>query len=322
MRKTITIKDLKAGGTVDDLFAVRFKKPVAPYTKGLTFQLWVSDSSGDLALKYWGDKDEKRIRAIWDAIDKGSVVHVKGRVSEFKDALEIHVNPTSGDEISVLKEGEYELADFVAVSAHDIEAMRSQLFAIIRKVDDKWLKELLASFFADEAFVKQFCACPAAITHHANCIGGLLEHTLMVVRLCEFYSQQYPDLDRDLLMTGAVLHDIGKLREYEVTSIIGSTDDGRLIGHLVIGAQMVNDACRLIEGFPAELSTKVQHLVLSSHGTLEYGSPKVPLFPEALALSLADLTDARLEDMITVKKGARTEDDWVQDKSVGSVYLK
>ncbi|MCG7845215.1 MAG: HD domain-containing protein [Methanomassiliicoccales archaeon] len=322
MRKTITIKELKAGGAVDDIFAVRFKKPVAPYTKGLTFQMWVSDSSGDLALKYWGDKDEKRIKAVWDDIDKGSVVHVKGRVAEFKDALEIHVNPTSGDELSVLKEGEYELSDFVATSAQDVETMRSQLFIIIRKVENRWLKELLTYFFTDETFVKQFSACPAAITHHANCIGGLLEHTLMVVRLCEFYAQQYPDLDRDLLITGAVLHDIGKLREYEVTTIIGSTDEGRLIGHLVVGAGMVNDACRLIEGFPKDLSLKVQHLVLSSHGTLEYGSPKVPLFPEALALSLADLTDARIEDMVNVKKNARTEDDWVQDRSLGSVYLR
>lgn len=322
MRKTITIKELKAGGAVDDIFAVRFKKPVAPYTKGLTFQMWVSDSSGDLALKYWGDKDEKRIKAVWDAIDKGSVVHVKGRVAEFKDALELHVNPTSGDELSVLKEGEYELSDFVATSAQDVETMRSQLFAIIRKVENRWLKELLTHFFTDEAFVKQFSACPAAITHHANCIGGLLEHTLIVVKLCEFYAQQYPDLDRDLLITGAVLHDIGKLREYEVTSIIGSTDEGRLIGHLVVGAGMVNDACRLIDGFPKDLSLKVQHLVLSSHGTLEYGSPKVPLFPEALALSLADLTDARIEDMVSVKKNARTEDDWVQDRSLGSVFLR
>jgi len=322
MRKTIKINELKAGGIVDDLFAVRFKKPVSPYKNGFSFQVWVSDQGGDLALKYWGDRNEKAVTAVWEKISRGSVIHVKGRVSEFKDALEIHVNPTAGDTVTVLNEGDYELSDFVAISTQDLEVMRSQLFAVIKKVEDKWLKDLLASFFTDEAFVKQFCSCPASITHHSNWIGGLLEHTLRVVRLCEFYAQQYPDLDRDLLITGAVLHDIGKIREYTVTSIIGATDEGRLVGHLVIGAAMVNDACRLLADFPPELSLKVQHLVLSSHGTMEYGSPKTPLFPEAQALALADLTDTRIEDIISVKRTADTEDDWIQDRNLGSVYLK
>jgi 3'-5' exoribonuclease len=323
MRKTIKINELKSGGLVDDLFAVRFKKPVSTYKNGFSFQLWISDAGGDMALKYWGDKDEKKVKAIWESIDKSSIVHVKGRVNEFKDALEIHVNPVNGDTINPLKEGEYDLSDFVAAnSKEDVEVMRAQLFSIIRKVENKWLKELLASFFGDEDFVKQFCSCPASITHHSNRLGGLLEHTLRVTKLCEFYAQQYPELDRDLMITGGVLHDIGKLREYVVTSIIGSTDEGRLVGHLVVGAGMVNDACRLIEGFPSELAWKVQHLVLSSHGTLEYGSPKTPLFPEAQALALADLTDTRIEDMINVKKTAVTEDDWVQDRNLGSVYLR
>ena len=322
MRKTIKINELKAGGAVDDLFAVRFKKPVTPYKNGFTFQMWVSDQGGDLALKYWGERDEKKVREVWEKISKGSVIHVKGRVSEFKDALEIHVNPTAGDTVSVLKDGEYELSDFVAISSQDLEAMRSQLFAAIKRVEDKWLKELLASFFTDEAFVKKFCSCPASITHHSNWIGGLLEHTLRVLKLCEFYAQEYPDLQRDLLVTGAVLHDIGKIKEYTVTSIIGATDEGRLVGHLVVGAAMVNDACRLIGGFPHELNLKVQHLVLSSHGTTEFGSPKTPLFPEAQALALADLTDTRIEDIITVKKTAVTDDDWIQDRNLGSVYLK
>ncbi len=322
MRKTITIRELKAGGAVDDLFAVRFKKPVAAYKNGFTFQLWVSDSGGDLALKYWGNREEKKVKEVWETISKGSVVHVKGKVSEFKDSLEIHVNPVSGDMVEVLKEGDYDLADFVAVTTEDVEVMRSQLFSIIRKVEDRWLKELLAHFFSDEDLVKDFCSCPASITHHSNWLGGLLEHTLRVTRLCEFYAQQYPDLDRDLLITGAILHDVGKLREYVVTSIIGATDEGRLVGHLVVGAGMVGDACRLIEGFPQELALKVQHLVLSSHGSTEFGSPKTPLFPEAQALALADLTDTRIEDIITVKKTASTEDDWVQDRNLGSVYLK
>ncbi|HUT27430.1 MAG TPA: HD domain-containing protein [Methanomassiliicoccales archaeon] len=322
MRKTITISELKAGGTVDDLFAVRFKKPVAAYKNGFTFQMWVSDSGGDLALKYWGDKDEQKVKGVWETISKGSVIHVKGRVSEFKDSLEIHVNPSSGDTVNALKEGEYELSDFVAVTTQDVEVMRSQLFSLIRKVENPWLKELLANFFTDEDFVRRFCSCPAAITHHANWIGGLLEHTLRVANLCEFYAGQHPDLDRDLLVTGAILHDLGKMREYVVTSIIGATDEGRLIGHLVVGSGMVGDACRMIEGFPPELALKVQHLVLSSHGTTDYGSPKTPQFPEAQALALADLTDSRIEEMITVKKTANTEDDWVQDRNLGSVYLK
>ncbi len=322
MRKTIKINELKAGGTVDDLFAVRFKKPVAAYKNGFTFQMWVSDAGGDIAVKYWGEKDEKSVKALFDTIAKGSVVNVKGKVTEYNNALEIHVNPSSGDLLKALKEGEFEVADFVATTTEDIEQMRSQLFIIIRKIKDIHLRQLLESFFGDEEFVKQFCFCPAAITHHSNYIGGLLEHTLRVARTCDHYALQYPDLDRDLLITGAILHDIGKLREYTVSSIIGATDEGRLVGHLVIGAGMVNDACRLLGDFPPELNLKVQHLVLSSHGTKEFGSPKEPLFPEALALAMADLSTTRIEEMLLVKKTANTEDDWVQDRNLGSVYLK
>ena len=322
MRKTIRINELKAGGTVDDLFAVRFKKPVTAYKNGFSFQLWVSDSGGDLAVKYWGEKDEKRVKALFDTIAKGSVVHVSGKITEYNNALEIHVNPTSGDLVEALKEGEYEMADFVASSPEDVEQMRSQLFTVIRKVKEPHLKQLLESFFGDEDFVKQFCFCPAAITHHSNYIGGLLEHTLRVAKTCEHYSLLYAGLDRDLLVTGAILHDIGKLREYVVSSIIGATDEGRLVGHLVIGAGMVNDAVRLLGDFPPELNIKVQHLVLSSHGRTDFGSPKEPLFPEAVALAMADLSTTRIEDILEVKRTANTEDDWVQDKNLGSVYLK
>jgi len=322
MKKTIKINELKAGGTVDDLFAVRCKKPVSAYKNGFMFQMWVSDAGGDIAVKYWGERDEKGVRSLHDSIAKGSVVHVKGKVTEYNGVLEIHLNPSSGDLVEALKEGEFDFADFVASTPEDVEQMRSQLFTVIRKIKDAHLKQLLESFFGDEEFVRQFCFCPAAITHHSNYIGGLLEHTLRVTKTCEHYAQLYPDLDRDLLITGAVLHDIGKLREYSVSSIIGATDEGRLVGHLVIGAEMVNDAVRLLGDFPPELSIKVQHLVLSSHGTTEYGSPKEPLFPEAVALAMADLSTTRIEDVIMVKKTANTEDDWVQDKNLGSVYLK
>lgn len=322
MRKTIKINELKAGGAVDDLFAVRFKKPVSQYKNGFTFQVWVSDAGGDLAVKYWGERDEKSVKTLHDSISKGSVVHVRGKVTEYNGALEIHVNPSSGDLVEVLKEGEYEVSDFVSSTEEDIEQMRSQLFTIMRKVKDPHLKQLLESFFGDEDFVKEFCFCPASITHHSNYIGGLLEHTLRVAKMCEHFAMQYPDLDRDLLVAGAILHDIGKLREYTVSSIIGATDEGRMIGHLVIGAGMVNDACRLLGDFPSDLNMKVQHLILSSHGTTDYGSPKEPLFPEAQALAMADLATTRIEDFITVKKTANTDDDWVQDRNLGSVYLR
>lgn len=243
-------------------------------------------------------------------------------MTEYNNALEIHVNPTSGDKVEVLREGEFEVSDFVASSPEDVEQMRSQLFTVIRKVKEPHLRQLLESFFGDEGFVKQFSFCPAAITHHSNYIGGLLEHTLRVAKTCEHYSLLYPELDRDLLITGAILHDIGKLREYSVSSIIGATDEGRLVGHLVIGAGMVNDAVRMMAEFPPGLSLKVQHLVLSSHGKTEFGSPKEPLFPEAVALAMADLSTTRIEDMLEVKRTANTEDDWVQDKGLGSVYLR
>ena len=262
------------------------------------------------------------VRKVYDAIVTGGVLRVKGKAQEYNEVLEIAINPDNGDLVLALAEGDYRLEDFVPRTEKDINQMMTQLNGYIKKVKDPKLLELLSHFFADEAFVEEFKKCPAAITHHCNWIGGLLEHTLDVTKLCDVMGDMYPRMDRDLLLAGAILHDIGKVHEYEVTTNIDCTNEGRLRGHIVIGSEMVSLAIHAIPEFPDNLRLKISHIILSSHGELEYGSPKVPSFPEAVAIAQADTMDSRVQEMVRAKADARTDDEWSWNKELGSVYLR
>jgi 3'-5' exoribonuclease len=213
------------------------------------------------------------------------------------------------------------LTDFVDVSDNDLSAMRHEIIQSISSVQNDHLHQLLERIFVDE-FTDQFMKAPASMWLHCNWVGGLAEHTLNVMHICEFLSISYPELDRDLLVTGALLHDVGKVLEYDVTTSIDVSEEGMLRGHIVIGAEIVSRVCDLIEGMPDSLRLKIIHMVLSSHGELEFGSPKKPQFPEAVALNFADNIDSKLEQYIAAKGRANTEDPWIYDKKLGHIYLK
>ncbi len=316
------IKDLNKETKVDDMFSVKFKKPVRKSKNGFMFDVRVGDKTGDIAVKYFGNTNEMAVRKVYDSILPGGVLRVKGKAQEYNEILEIAINPDNGDMVLALTEGEYRLEDFVPRTEKDINQMMTQLNGYIKKVKDPKLLELLTYFFADETFVEEFKKCPAAITHHCNWIGGLLEHTLDVTKLCDTMGDMYPKMDRDLLLAGAILHDIGKVHEYVVTTNIDCTNEGRLRGHIVIGAEMISLAIRTIPEFPDNLRLKISHIILSSHGELEYGSPKEPSFPEAVAIAQADTLDSRIQEIVRAKLDARTEDEWAWNKEMGSIYLR
>lgn len=319
--KSQFICDLKEGDEVDSLFSVKFKKPPKAYSKGFVFEVRLADRSGEMTAKYWGLKEEPSVRALYHSFESDDVVRVRGLVSTYRDALEIGISPDKKGIVEKMPKGSFDIVDFVARASRDIDQMMSQLNGHIRKVQNKHLQNLLAYFFSDEEFVAKFKAAPASMWLHCNWIGGLVEHTLNVVQICEFLSKQYPKLDRDLMLTGALLHDVGKIEEYEVSTNIDVSEDGMLRGHIIIGAEMVSKACDKVEDMPKNLKLKVVHLVLASHGQPEFGSPKKPQFPEAVAVHFADEADAKLEQFIAAKERADTEDPWVYNKRLGHIYL-
>lgn len=203
-------------------------------------------------------------------------------------------------------------SDYLPVSARDIETMYGELLNLIKSIQNSYLKQLLESFFvADETFVRIFKAASAAKTVHHGFVGGLLEHTLGVTKLCDYYCSAYPVLKRDLLLTAAMCHDIGKTREISAFPENDYTDEGQLLGHIVIGSQMVAEHAAKIADFPSGLLVEVQHCILAHHGKYEFGSPKIPALIEALALNYADDTDAKLETFKEILENNKENTGWL-----------
>ena len=198
-----------------------------------------------------------------------------------------------------VQEGEYEPKDYLPCTEKDVDEMFTELMEYIDSVKNPYLNQLLHKFFDNQTFVERFKFHSAAKSVHHGFVGGLLEHTVSVTRNCNYFAQNYPFLNRDLLLTASIFHDIGKLKELSSFPANDYTDAGQLLGHIMIGAEWVGEAIRTIDGFPATLANELKHCILAHHGELEYGSPKKPALVEALALSFADNIDAKME---TVKE--------------------
>jgi len=207
---------------------------------------------------------------------------------------------------------EYNEADYMPISRYNIDTMYQELLSYVHHIEEPYLKALAVSFFMeDKSFIKSFKGHSAAKSVHHGFVGGLLEHTLSVVKLCDFFSSRYPIINKDLLITAALFHDIGKTKELSVFPENDYTDEGQLIGHIIIGATMLHDRIKEIIGFPEVLETELKHCILSHHGELEYGSPKKPALVEAMALNLADNTDAKMETMTEILLGAEDSLAWL-----------
>lgn len=251
---------------------------------------------------------------IWDLGSPGignfetmEYVFIDGDVTVFQGSNQLNVK-----RIRTADEGEYIEGDYLPVSAKDIKTMYLEMTALIQSIGNPFLKQLAAGYFIDDKeFVKKFCFHSAAKTVHHGFVGGLLEHTLSVMKLCEYYSSCYGRINRDLLLTAALFHDIGKTKELSAFPANDYTDDGQLLGHIMIGTEMVSRRIEDIPGFPEKTATELKHCILAHHGELEYGSPKKPALIEALALNLADNTDAKLETMTELLNSAGDNNGWL-----------
>jgi 3'-5' exoribonuclease len=282
------IKDLKDGDRVGDIYLCKHKQSALTKNGKPYENVILQDRTGTMEAKIW-DPNSPGISEfdVFDYID------VSGEVTTFQNMLQVNVK-----RLRVCSPDEYHPADYLPVSAKGVEGMYQELLSIVASITNPYCKKLLESLFVeDEIFRKAFCQSSAAKSIHHGFVGGLLEHTLNVTKLCNYYCTQYPILKRDLLLTAALCHDMGKVRELSPFPENAYTDDGQLLGHIVMGAQMVWEKASGIPDFPHALLSQLQHCVLAHQGKLEYGSPKTPQLVEAVALYYADDTDAKMETM-------------------------
>jgi len=310
---------IEKGMEIDCIYAIKKKDPPRKGKRaGYFFTIVVSDATGEIRVNYWGKGEEAAVRTTYEALREGSMVRVRGRSDLFGDSVVVQVNQGNGDILEEAKEGTYDLADFIVASKKDPEVMYQELQELLSQINDEHIRRMLDLMFSDPSLVTAFKTSPASVSYHCAWVGGLLEHTLNVARACDFISRLYEELDRDLLLASAVLHDIGKVRCYNVSTTITESVDGRLRGHIMIGAQMVEDTCSRCPDFPETLRTKLVHMGLPSHGTNEKGAPTLPSIPEALALTFADEMDAKLERFIRARDNGGREDLFVVDHMLGT----
>jgi 3'-5' exoribonuclease len=298
------INELKPGDNVDDVFALA-EKAVAAKKNGenyLTFRF--VDRTGDIRAVAWDD-----VEAIGAAAGAGDFVRVAANVTEFRGTPQMTVR-----ELERRDPESIQAEDFLATTQHPlgIDGMFDRLVKTVHEtVVDPHLRALMDAFFADEEFVRRFKIAPAAKGMHHAFIGGLLEHTLSMTVLVRKIAGHYKgSVDESLLMVGTVLHDIGKTREFLYDTFIDYSDEGKLVGHITIGCGMVEEMASRIAGFPAETAWRVKHMILSHHGTKEFGSPVTPKILEAVLLNLIDNIDAKMNGIRDFLAGQDPNETW------------
>lgn len=296
------INELREGEKISGIYLCKHKQPAVTKNGKPYENVTLQDKTGTIDAKIW----EPNSQGI-DDFDTLDYIDVIGDVTSFQGSLQVSIKRARK-----AHEGEYEPGNYLPISEKSIDGMYEELLKYVHSIKNAYLNKLLVKFFEkDEEFIKTFKGNSAAKTVHHGFIGGLLEHTLGVVRLCQYYSKAYPVLNRDLLITAAMLHDIGKTVELSAFPMNDYTDDGQLLGHIMIGAEMIHDMAKEIPGFPAKLESELKHCILAHHGELEYGSPKKPALAEAAALNLADNTDAKMETITEIFRSAGDNKDWL-----------
>lgn len=295
------IQDYHEGDRVFDIYLCKFKQSAVTKNGKPYESVILQDKTGTIDAKIW----EPNSAGIGD-FDVLDYIEVYGEVNCFQGANQINVK-----RIRRCEEGEYNPADYLPVSKKNIEDMFGEILSYINKIENPYIKKLMESFFVeDEAFIKAFKTSSAAKSVHHGFMGGLLEHTLSVTKLCDYYVSAYPILNRDLLIASAILHDIGKTRELSLFPENNYTDEGQLLGHIVIGSEMIGEKIAKIPGFPKKIAGEIKHCILAHHGEYEYGSPKKPAIIEAVALNFADNTDAKMETFTELLEGTK-ETGWL-----------
>jgi 3'-5' exoribonuclease len=283
--KSPYIRDLEPNQTITGIFLVqnkdvRQKKSGEPY-----LSLLLADRTGELDAKMWDNAAE-----VLDTFNRESFVKVKGLVQVFQNRPQLTVH-----KLAPVPDAEVDFADFFPASTRDRDEMFEELRRWIASITNPHLKALLEAIFADEDVALAYRTAPAAKTVHHAWLGGLIEHVLSLCHLARFTAAHYANIDFDLLLGGVILHDLGKIRELNYSRGFSYSTEGQLLGHIIIGLRMVEEKIQQLPGFPAPLRDLLLHMIVSHHGEMEFGSPKIPAFPEAMLLHYLDNLDSKME---------------------------
>jgi 3'-5' exoribonuclease len=308
-----SVADLAPKARVDSTFAVR-SSALAPFRNkpGQYLNATLADRTGEILARVWDNAEE-----LAPILAPGNIVRVRGRVDEYQGKPQLIV-----EEAETCRSSRVELADYIPASKRDPLEMMEELDAAIGEVANPHLRALLDAFFEDAEFRTRFARAAGAKSLHHAFLSGLLEHTVSVLRILLALNESHPQLDRDLLITGALLHDIGKIEELDTTTVIEYTDSGRLLGHTVMTDRMVCARISRIDGFPQQLADLLMHMLLSHHGQKEYGAPIVPMTAEACALHYADNLDAHVQHFShVVEEGAGSGNRWSDYQRLFDRYI-
>ena len=302
--KNLFVKDLKPGNEVTEFFVLR-KKEIKEYDGQKFLKLELGDKTGRIEGVVWDNPEH-----IHDQAHTGEIVKIKGWVTTYKETPQLKV-----EKLRKAKEKEIDLSDFLPTSERDLDSLYEEFKKVVSSVKNRELRKLLELLIADSSLVEGLKKTPGGKLWHHAYVGGLLEHTLKVAQICEKAASMYELVNRDLLITGALAHDIGKISAYSARGFFDYTDEGRLVGHIVSGDEIIDRTIQAIEGFPSDLALQLKHLILSHQGQLEFASPVVPQTIEAIILHYADEMDAKADAFTHIIKTQKSKgkrwSDWV-----------
>ena len=307
-----TISTLKEGDWVDGTFLVAAKQIMIAKNGGMYLSVKLADKTGEVDGKLWDNAEEVAAR-----FEKEDFIRVKGVAANYQGMMQVKMKT-----VEKVDDSKVDLANFLETSPRNIDEMIKDLSAVAAGVKNKYLNQLMNAFLADKAFMDVFRRAPAAKALHHNYIGGLLEHIVELIALAQDVAKHFPGIDTDLLAVGAFLHDIGKVRELSVRKSIEYTTEGRLLGHISLGYEMLAEKIKNIPGFPDELTMLLKHIMLSHHGEYEFGSPKRPKIQEAIIINYLDDLAAKISNFrSTLKKENVEAGEWTYYSKMHDRYL-
>lgn len=298
--KQIFVRDLKNNDCVRSSFLVTSKELFVSKNAKPYLSLILSDKTGQIDTRIFEDAD-----ALSSMFKEGDVVAIAGKAHQFQNRLQLVVQ-----HLTTLVPEEVELSDYLPTASEDLEILYAELLGTFRGVKNPWIRSLGLKLLENPEIAMRYKRCPAAKTIHHAFIGGLLSHSLQLIKVIDAIAPLYPELERDLLVFGAAFHDFGKIFELSYQSVFGYTDEGRLVGHIAIGVNLIDREIQKMPGFPPELDWQLKHLILSHHGRLEYGSPKLPQTLEAVVVHHLDNLDSKINSISTLMKGEKSACRW------------
>ncbi|NBX93562.1 MAG: HD domain-containing protein [Proteobacteria bacterium] len=311
--KVLFVRDLQPKDTVRSSFLVKSKEILQNKAGKAYLAMILADKTGEIDCRVWNDAE-----GLSQEFQEGDVIAVGGKLGVFQNKSQLAL-----DHISPLAPHEYRLEDYLPQAPEDLDRLYLELVQIFSGLENSWVKQLGLALLQDPEIAERYRICPAAKTIHHAFIGGLLCHSLQLIKLVDAVLPFYPFLNRDLLVFGAAFHDFGKIYELRYEGKVGYTDEGRLVGHIAIGLTLIDRKIQTLKGFPKDLENHLKHLILSHHGKLEHGSPKVPHTLEAEVLHWLDHMDSRINSIQNHLMNETQSSGWTNfHKAYGTYFHK